>query len=384
MFWKEIIDDAKVQRSCKRIAFWLILIMSFLMRIYHITSIPTGINQDEAMLAVDAWALSQYGTDRFGMHMPVLFTAWGFAQMSVLSSYITIPFVKLLGFTTFAVRLPMALISTLGVALMYLLARRLFSERLALGIMLLTAVNPWHFMQSRWSLEANLYPHVFLIAFYFLLRGLEKKYCLYLSMVFFGLTFYCYGVAIYTTPVFLLFYAIWCLWKKHLAFREVFFCFLIFLTVALPEIITMATNVFGWGTIETPFFTMPYFPQSVRGNDILLMNFSWEQLRNNALALWNQVFLQRPDWLHNAIPKYGPMYPISLPFILVGMVGFAFRACRKDKMGKECDEIAWLLVLFMSVWSGLVTRQVNIILIVKFSACKLAFFHQIKRRYSIN
>lgn len=186
--------------------FWMILIAAFLVRIIGLTSVPGGVNQDEAMGAVDAWALSKYGTDRYGMQLPVHFTAWKYSQMSVLLSYCMIPFIKLFGFSTFAVRLPMVLAGTAGVALMYLIGKRLFSQKWSIVIMALTAVNPWQFMQSRWALDCNLFPHIFLLGFYLLLRGLEKRRYLYLSMVCFGLTFYCYGIAIYTVPVFLLTY----------------------------------------------------------------------------------------------------------------------------------------------------------------------------------
>ena len=50
-------------------------------------------------------------------------------------------------------------------------------------------------MQSRWSFDCNLFPHVFLIAVVLLIAGLKKKPLLYLSMVMFGLCSYAYGIA---------------------------------------------------------------------------------------------------------------------------------------------------------------------------------------------
>ena len=345
--------------------FWLILSAALLLRVVGICAVPTGVNQDEAMLAMDAWALSKYGTDRYGTYMPVHFEAWKYGQMSVLLAYLMVPFIKVLGFQTLAVRLPMALVSTLCVGIVYLIGKRLFSEKQALVIMALTAVNPWHFMQSRWALDCNLFPHIFLIGLYLLLLGLEKRRYLYLSMVFFGLTFYCYGVAVYTVPVFLVLYAVWCLWRKQLKIRHVLVSILIFLAVALPEILTMAINMFGWSTIETPLFTMQYFPESIRSNDILLLNFSWEQLWKNAQSLVNQVFLQKPDWLHNAIPEYGPLYKMSLPFVVIGMVAFTVRVFRYSgrieaaRTEKQADFALWCALL-TGIWTGLVTREVNI------------------------
>lgn len=188
----------------EKILFWSVLMLAIILRCIQFGSVPDGINQDEAMGAMDAWALSKYGTDRYGTFLPVHFEAWKYSQMSVLLSYCMVPFIKVFGFSTVTVRLPMLLVSCGAVALVYLVSEKLFNERIAFIAMLLTAVNPWQFMQSRWSLDCNLFPHVFLLAFYLLLLGLEKRRYLYLSMLFFGLTFYCYGIAAYSVTAFCL------------------------------------------------------------------------------------------------------------------------------------------------------------------------------------
>lgn len=340
--------------------FWIILIAAFAVRIIGIAAIPGGINQDEAMGAVDAWALSMYGTDRFGIFLPVHFTAWRYSQMSVLLAYLMIPFIKIMGFNIYAIRLPMVLVSTMGIALTYLISKKFFSEKTSLAIMALVAINPWHFMQSRWALDCNLFPHLFLLGFYLLLLGLEKKRYLYLSMIAFGLTFYCYGVAVYSVPVFLFVYAAWCLWKKQLPFKDILISIVIFMAVALPEIITMALNVFHRPTIETPLFTMPYFPESVRGNDILFMNFSFEQLGKNIMATIKQVFLQMPDSLFNTLPAFGPLYHISIPFILIGIVHFTKRLFAEKDMKKQTIDLALWGFLITGIWVGLITYEVNV------------------------
>lgn len=340
--------------------FWIILFASFGARVIGIANVPAGINQDESMLAMDAWALSKYGTDRYGMFMPVHFTAWKYGQMSVLLGYLMVPFIKIFGFNAFAIRLPMAVVSTLGVALMYLISKKLFNEKWAIVIMALTAVNPWQFMQSRWALDCNLFPHVFLLGFYLLLLGLEKRRYLYLSMIFYGLTFYCYGVAIYTVPVFLFVYAAWCLWKKQVALKDILISVLIFLCVALPEIITMAINMFGGSTIETPLFTMAFFPESIRSNDILFLNFSFAQLGKNAMSLLTQVFLQMPDHLFNTLPAFGPLYHVSIPFIVVGIVQFTRRLWTEKDIRKQTMDLALWGFLITGIWTGLITREVNV------------------------
>lgn len=353
------VEDVMRDRR-QRIAFWVIFLFALGVRCIGFGSVPGGVNQDEAMAAVDGWALAQYGTDRFGVRLPVHFSAWQYGQMSVLLSYCMIPFIRLFGFHTVTVRLPALLISCGGVALVYLTGKKLFDGRFALAVMALTAVNPWHFMQSRWALDCNLFPHVFLLAFYLLLLGLEKRRFLYLSMVFFGLTFYCYGVAVYSVIPFLAVYAAWCLWKKQMKVREILLCILIFGAVALPEILVMAINLFRWDSIETPLFTMSYFPESIRSNDILLLNFSFAQLGRNILAAFRCCFLQTPDHLYNALPAFGPLYHLSIPFMAVGIVSFTRKLFREKEMVIKARMLALWGFLAMGVWVGATTFEVNV------------------------
>lgn len=372
------LKSAKKQKQLYIFLFWTILLFAFIIRFVNIANIPCGINQDEAMGAMDAFALSKYGTDRYGMKWPVHFQAWKYSHMSVLLSYCMIPFIKLFGFHTFAVRLPMVLASTLGIALVYLVAKKFFSVPISLAVMAFAAINPWQFMQSRWSLDCNLFPHIFLLAFYLLLCGLEKRRYLYLSMVFFGLTFYCYGIAVYTVPVFLFVYAAWCLWKKELPLRDIVISVAIFLLIALPEILTMVLNMFHLETIETPLFTIPYFPESVRSNDILFLNFSFAQLGKNVLSMFKQAFLQCPDHLFNALPAFGPMYHISTPFLFIGIWQFGRRFfvfskdkttqaktlntlfCTRTATRRQTLDLALLGFLIMGIWAGVITYEVNI------------------------
>lgn len=342
------------------IFFWSILAAAVLVRCIGFVSVPGGVNQDEAMAGMDAWALSKYGTDRYGVFMPVHFTAWRYGQMSVLLSYCMIPFIKLFGFGTFAVRMPMLLASCGSVALVYLVGKRLFSPSFALLVMALTAINPWHFMQSRWSLDCNLLPHVFLLAFYLLLLGLEKRRYLYLSMIFFGLTLYCYGVAVYSVIPFLLAYGFWCLWHERLAFRDLLLCAMVFTVTALPELLVMMINLFGWSTVETPFFTLSYFPESVRSNDILFLNFSVNQLIKNFMAMVNTCFLQKPGALYNAIPDFGPMYVITLPFLLWGIIDYTGKLFLEKDMPDRAGKMALWCWLMMGIWVGLTTYEVNV------------------------
>lgn len=156
------------------------------------------------MAAVEALCLADNGTDQYGTSWPTYFEAWGYSQMSTLYSYLLIPFVKIFGLSKFTLRFPMLLMGLLTLPLMWDVARRIGGRGFALTALFLLALNPWHMVMSRWALEANMLPHVVLLAAELLLIGTRRRWTLYLSMVVFGLAPYAYGLAAVSVPCILL------------------------------------------------------------------------------------------------------------------------------------------------------------------------------------
>ena len=230
----------------------LLMLLAIVLRLYQFGSIPGGMNQDGAMAAVDAKALSQYGTDRFGTYMPVHFTAWGYGQMSVFLSYCMVPFIKFFGLSPVTARLPVLIFSMAGLGAIYFIIRSVLGIEAALIALFLAIINPWHFVQSRWALDCNMLPHVFVLAFALLVWGIYKikKLGVYISMAIFGLCMYCYGVALYTVPVFLFVIALYMIKEKVLTIREVLISAGVFLLISGPFILTMAINTFSWNTMR--------------------------------------------------------------------------------------------------------------------------------------
>ena len=340
------------------IAFALAVFIAVFVRIYQFGSVPGGFNQDGAMAAVDAKALADYGTDRFGMRLPVHLTGWGYGQMSALLSYLMVPFIKLAGLTPVTARLPQLLASLAGLICLYLFIRDAFNKEAALVVFFFAAVNPWHILQSRWALDCNLYPHFFMMGIYFLHRALNKKrrrLCLCISMILFGLCMYCYGISIYTMPLFLLLACIYLLAGKKISVRDALLAFVVYVAVAWPFIAVMAINFFQWDSIETPLFTLPYFPDSVRSNDILFFSdHVFTQLADNFKSLVNITLLQKKDLPWNDVEHFGTMYLFSIPFAVAGLCSL-FGELRRKAGGTFV-----LLFLLTGIWCGLMTRNVNV------------------------
>lgn len=145
----------------------LILLAAAALRLPALESAPPPLNQDEASRLYDAWSLLDTGKDRTGRPWPFFLESYGEGDFTAaLSTYITIPFVAILGPTTLAVRLPDALLSIVTVALVWDWMRRAHSERMALMAALFLAVDPWHVLVTRTGWEFGYVP-------FFLTAGLH-------------------------------------------------------------------------------------------------------------------------------------------------------------------------------------------------------------------
>ena len=343
-------QDAVLPRWERRVL-WALILGLCALRLWRFGSVPGGMNQDEAMAAVDAFALAFHGTDRFGTWLPAHFTAWGYGQMSVLLSYCMIPFLRLFGLSALSARLPALLWSFAGMAAFFVFLRRWLGERAALVGLLLLAVNPWHFMQSRWALDCNLFPHLFLLGFALLSVGQKRPWALTLSMLPFALCMYSYGVSFVTVPLFLLL----AVWALRVPPRRALGCAAVYFALSWPIYGTMLLNALGRETVSLPFVTLPYFPDSVRAGDILFFSPHFgAQLWQNARSLWRVGFLQAPDLIWNAIDGFGTVYRCSMPLLCLGLV----HTLREARRSAEARLV--LLYWLCSLWLGLCINNVNV------------------------
>jgi len=209
-------------------------------------------------------------------------------------------------------------------------------------------------MQSRWALDCNLLPHFFIAGLCFLQKGLKgRRLWLYVSMVFFGLCMYCYGIALYTVSPFLLLLGLYLVIKKQLRISELLGCALVWLLISWPFIATMAINYFKLETVTLPFVTLQYFSGSIRSGDILFFSDNIPaQLWENMKSLWNVVLLQKKDLPWNDMAHFGTVYKFSMPLAFGGV----FVLLRKENSGRALAAAA----LLAGVFAGLATNAVNI------------------------
>lgn len=307
--WKQ-----KLKKAIRLPEFWLciIVIVGSIVRLAALDRFPMGLHQDEAYSAYNAYSVLHYGMDSYGYTRPVYYTVWG-SGMSVLYSYLTMPFLALFGVSAITIRLPQAILGCISILAAYGLGKELFDKRFGILFAGLLAINPWHIQQSRFGLDANLAVPMLLFAIYFLCRYLNgKRKSIWLASFFFGLTLYCYAITWPLIPAIL----ILCLamyykrikWDKHLLGAV---CLLF--VMALPLLLFLAINYGMIPEIKTGLFSIPKLPQ-IRSDE-----FSLGKLKQGFFWLIAMLWAQHDDnwWITDA--NVGAYYYVSTPFIMIGL-----------------------------------------------------------------
>ena len=338
--------------------------VAVLVRSWAFTVLPRGQNQDGTMAAVEAFCLMRDGVDHMGHPWPTYFEAWGGTQMSTLYSYILIPFIHLLGLTKLALRLPMLLCSLLAILAGWDLARRALGKGYGLLFLLVAALNPWHILQSRWALEANLMPHVLLVACWLLYLGRSNPWALCFSMVFFGLTPYAYGVATFVTPVLLIPVAVYFVAKRRVRLWQALVCVLIFTAVAGPYFLTLAIQTFEWDTMMIGPFSLPRFYDTMRAGDIsLFAENPYVRMVSCFGAFLQQFLVNSYGAPYNEIAWAHTMYPFTVLLYISGLYLWWQKSRKEGRLKDACEASSASEDLFRIISFWLLGAAVNGMLI---------------------
>ena len=217
--------NESIKRNYNKILFVIIIIIGIVIRVYNFPEGMKEINIDEIIAAMNAKEIAETGKDLLGLSYPIYLK--GLGGQSVFSLYLMTICIKIFGYTLFSIRLPALIISIIAMFVFYDLIKKISKNKnvALLGLSLL-AISPWHILQSMWSWDCNMFPHFLLIAMDILYTGIlkNKKIVVYISMIFFAITLYCYGIAIYFVPVFLLIFSIYLIKIKKINIKDLVKC----------------------------------------------------------------------------------------------------------------------------------------------------------------
>ncbi len=310
-----------LEYACASRGLWLLFITAAFIRLLWLDSLPAGLNQDEASIAYDAWALLHYGIDRNGFSWPVNLVAWGSGQ-NVLYAYLSMPFIAVAGLSVLSTRLLAASAGLLVLWLFWQQGRRSDKE-MAWCALLLVATSPWHIMATRWALESNILPALVLLAVFLLARSVEASaQRLPLAAGVLTLSIYAYGPAYLFAPLFLG-CALVLVWRQQrFSWQTGLLALGVAGLLALPMAAFLLNNWLGTGSLHIGPISLPHYSGPARYSNIFLpfAENGWQRTLDNMAQVAGLIFAARDDGMPaNAIPGWGAQYIILMPFVLWGI-----------------------------------------------------------------
>lgn len=335
------------------LVFFAILFLASFLRLYSLDSVPPGVNQDEASIGYTAYSILTTGKDEYGRLFPLSFQSFGDWKLP-LYIYTVVPFVKFLGLSELAVRLPSALFGIASVALTFFLVRLLFKNNvLALLSMFLIAIAPWHLHLSRVESESNTAVLLVILAAICFLKSLKgKQWLIILSAFFFALTYFTYaGNHVFTT---LLILGLLFIYRLEIKITRVTII-AAFIFLGLSGFVFSQTlfgadktklsgiSIFGDPSVVHAQIELPRLEHSNPNSFFARLThnrvvFALERFGQNYVNAFSGQFLFVSGGTNKAhnISDFGNMYLVEAPFLFLGLIYLiAF------KKGKEKYLVLW-------------------------------------------
>lgn len=333
--------------------FLLILAVGIFARILDFSNTPPGLNPDEASIGVEAYYLLKFGMDRNGISFPIHLISWGSGQ-NAFYAYLLIPLIALRGLSIGTIRLPMMLSGILSLPLVYFAGKQLYDTKYALIVMFLMAISPWHIINSRWAVESNIFPFIFLVGFVCLLKAGQDNRWFIPASICFASCLYAYGTAYVAIPVFMALSLPAIIFSKKIKFNYLASGLLIFFLLSLPIALFIVINTFNLETVHIGIFTIPRLPVEARYRSLAAVfgDNPFSAISNNLIIMSNLLWKQKDDFIWNFVEPFGYFYKLTFPLIIIGTIYLII----SFKNLKETAFEHWLLFSWViaSVFIGII------------------------------
>ncbi len=346
-----------------------ILCACIALRSWDFGSNPPGLNQDEASIGYEAHSLALYGFDRAGNSYPVHLVSWGSGQNAAYA-YLAAPFATAT-LTPTSIRLPMLVAGCASIALLAYVTTVLFGRVVGVLSALLLTLSPWHIMLSRWALESNLLPAVFLAALACLAMALKRSRTgqvawLAGSGAVFAACLYTYGTAYAAVPVFVVLASTVLFVLRAVSRRGLVAFLLTFAVLGSPIALFVAINTFHWNSVHLGLITVPRLPSPARyeAQSMLSSNTPMIGLFSNLNALVALLKTETDGLTYNTIPPYGVLYGGLLPLSASGVVALAIGARDATRRAGSLLFLAWVVAgLCTGVIGSMNVNRANILFV---------------------
>lgn len=329
--------DSFCNKHYKKIWIFFAIIL-FITVIYKFGKFPDYIGVDEAGMAYDSYCLANYGVDRYMNSYPLYLINFGGGQ-SILCSYISTIFIKLLGANMITYRMPVLLIYLLGTIASYLFVSRAKDKKTALLFTFLIITCPWNIMNARQALDCNLYAGMLMINL-FLMNRAKKNYQYILAGISVGITLYTYCLSWITMPIFLALWAIYMLYLKKVNIKQLITFAIPIIILAIPLVYFLLLNYGIVNRTQIGIFTFPILTE-FRGGQISILNIwktGWESIQT--------IFLSK-----------NTIYAVYIPLFIIGYIVSFGRGIKEIKK-KEHTLGTIMIIVFTSMLIGLLFTRI--------------------------
>jgi len=343
----------------------IIFIIGFGLRILLLGSFPPGLNQDEASIGYDSWAIMNYGVDRNGFHNPLMLVSWGAGDFVFYAYFSMVP-IFLFGLNVFAIRIANALFACLSLYIFYQIVKKIVDKKTAVVALFIFTICPWHIMASRYALIYNIFPSLVLLGTYFLVKAFRQPLYYYFSFFVFSLSLYSYGSAVIFVPIYLFIVSLYLFYHKKITLKILIVNVIIFMIIVTPIFMCLAINLLKLNSINTALFSIPRLTGIPRYSTAISI-FSPQFIKNifNNFFEFIKIFFvtQNDKLIWNAIPRFGIIFLFSLPLLVFGL----FLIVKENKDFRRFKpSMIFLIWFFVSIALGCVLNpninRINIII----------------------
>lgn len=335
-----------------------IILISFVLRFYTLSSVPNGLEQDETSIGYNAYSLLQTGRDEHGEVYPLYFKAFGEYKLPGYV-YASIPSIALFGVNAFAVRLPAALAGVMSVILVFFLVRELFPKRkeFALVSSFVLAITPWHLHFSRGAFEVSLALMFLLcgIVGFFYAKRKKSLFLISLSVLGFLLSMYTYNITRILAPVLLILLFILFAEKSfYNSYKKKIYLGFLLILLTIPFTLSLFTSG-GYsaakGTLITSSAVIKVQLLELRSYYLYLPQlFTKVFFNQHTLTVWQYLinvfsylsvdfyFLRGSLHGNHGLGNVGQFYLFTLPFFVTGIVLFV-----KEKSRQGLFILGWII-----------------------------------------
>lgn len=308
--------------TMKKISIFILLVIVFGCYLYKLDTFP-NIFIDEANGYYDAYSLAKYGVDSHLMRFPIYLQSHAGQGQSVLLVYLSVPFMKLLGFSLFSFRITLVVLAIVAILLTCYMLNKFYPKLLS-AMMLAICTAPYLMAEVRYAMDCNVSLWVAILMTDCLLLGVNLKQILPITFFYLlcGLLAYSYNVA-WIYLVFFVFGISFLLYKKRILATKVILLELLLLLFEIIPILTFAirSNITSLNkTIKLGIFTIPELLNSRVSTSFI--DFHGNILKNmigNVYHGFQMLFICSDGLSWNSLSNFNAYYSFAIILFGIGL-----------------------------------------------------------------